>query len=137
MDESVALEPQQAIPVLRHRVFDSAKIPRFTLQLAGQVTEVMHPVGDQVVHVAISFQYAIHSEHRGRQDFGALFFKQAWPDDGVDEASFIFQGQEDGAAGGHRSLAHRDQAAGAHAAAVWAFVQFPRGDGSSAPQDRA
>jgi len=96
----------------------------------------MHPVGDQVMHLAVGFQYAIYGEYRCRQDFGALFFKQARPDHGVDEAGFIFQGQEDGAAGGHRSLAHCDQAAGAHAAAVRAFAQLLCGDGPSAPQDR-
>jgi hypothetical protein len=73
----------------------------------------MHPVGDQVMHLAIGFYHAVHSQHRGAEDLGALLFPQSWPHHCIDKAGFVFQRQEDGAAGGHGALAHRDQAAGA------------------------
>jgi hypothetical protein len=38
----------------------STKIPGFALQAAGEVAEVVHPVGDQVVHVAVGFQHTVH-----------------------------------------------------------------------------
>jgi hypothetical protein len=66
-----------------------------------------------VMHFAISLHHSINSQYRGTKYFSALLFEQAGPDYGVDESGFVFQRQEDGAAGGHGALAHRDQAAGA------------------------
>jgi hypothetical protein len=96
------------------------------------VTEVVHLVGDQVMYVAIGFQDAIHCEYRSAKYFSTLFLAQARPHHDIDKASLVFQGQENGAAGGHGALAHRDQAAGADAGAVRQGAQFSRGDGSSA-----
>lgn len=45
------------------------------------------------------------------------------PDDDVDHAVLVFQGDEDGALGGGRTLALGDQAGDMHAAAVGAALQ--------------
>jgi osmotically-inducible protein OsmY len=96
----------------------------------------MHPVGDQVMYVAIGFQDAIHREYRSAKYFGTLFLAQAGPHHDIDKTGLVLQGQENGAAGGHGALAHRDQAAGADAGAVRQDMQFTCGDGSPAAQDR-
>jgi len=38
----------------------SAKIPRSGLHAVGQVAEIMHPAGDQVIYVTFGFQHAVH-----------------------------------------------------------------------------
>ena len=95
----------------------------------------MDPLGDQVVHVAVGFHPAVDRQHRGAEDFGALPFEDAGPDHGVHETALVLQGEEQGAAGGHRPLAHRHQAAGTDETAVRQGVQFAGGQGPPALQD--
>jgi hypothetical protein len=52
-----------------------AKIPGPALQLAGEMTEVVDPVGDQVVHVAIGFQHAVDGQDLRPENFCTLPFK--------------------------------------------------------------
>ncbi len=79
----------------------------------------MHLSGDQVIDLAVTFQYAIHGDQRGIEDYAALAFPQALPDDDIDVSGFVFEGQEDGAVGGHGPLPHGDQATGAGVGAVF------------------
>ena len=84
----------------------------------GQRAEIMNTASDQVMNPVVCFQHAINRQQGGSDEFGALFFPQAWPDNHVDRAGFILECQENGAACRGRPLSHGDEAAGPDVAAM-------------------
>ena len=88
-----------------------------------------------MAHFAATFHVALpgalHRQQAGADQFAALALAQGFPDDDVDGAGFVLQRHEGHALGGAGLLAHGDDAAGAHGAAVGQVAQL--GGGAQLP----
>ncbi len=97
----------------------------------------MQIAGDEVLHAVHAFPAAAHPEQTRFQQCAATAQRQVRPDDDVDHAVFVFQGDEDGAFSGGRALALGDQASDMHAAAVAAPLQVAQAQDASLAHLRA
>ena len=92
---------------------------------------VAQVAGDQVAHLAAALGIAlpdpVHRQQARLQGRRALALAQAFPDDHIDAARFVLQGDEHHAFGGAGLLAHGHQAAGAHQPAIGQAVQLGGG----------
>ena len=80
--------------------------------------EVCQPVGYQVADAFLGFQFALYLQQLGVHQLFSLAFCEAAPNDDVDHAKFIFEGDEGDAAGGAGALSAGDQAGDADAGVV-------------------
>ena len=106
-----------------------------SLNRTAQLTQFAWQIRDALVDAGITGDDGGQIDHV--ELFGPLPFPDPRPDHCVYIAGFVLQCQEHRAAGCGRPLAHRDQAAGAGAAAVRQFHQFAGPPGAALTQQRA
>lgn len=76
----------------------------------GQIHQML---GDKVSGLALTLPFAVDAQQLGVQHFASLTLDQVRPEDDVDGACFVFNGNEDRAVGRAGPLPHRDNAASA------------------------
>lgn len=106
-----------------HR-WESVEVAAADIQAAEQRGEVMQLAGDEVLYAAFRFQFAFDHQQLRFQERTALAFGQLTPDDHVDHAVLVLQGDEGDPAGGLRSLPADHQACGADVPARRDFRQL-------------
>ena len=84
-----------------------AKIPTTRRQPAQQFAVIHQPLGQQVHDLPFALQHAEDAKQAGGEEFSALAFGEVGVDDDVGEAGFVFDRQEDDAAGGCRGVGGR------------------------------
>ena len=91
---------------------------------------IHQPFGQQVNDFPFALQYTEDAKQAGGEEFAALAFGEVGVDDDVGEAGFVFDRQEDDAAGGAGALAAGDDAGAAGWTVV--FQRAQRGGGEVA-----
>ena len=100
------------------------KVPRLREQASEQGGMILEAAGEDVNHVTFPLHFADDAKQARVQQLAALGFDQARPDDHVDGAGLVLEGDEDDARRGSRSLAHGDEAARTHGLTVFAGGQL-------------
>ena len=113
------------------------KIATRGLQRAEQRAVIGEAAGDQMQHITVAFEYAVHTEQTRTQQFAALAFGEVTPHDDVHVAGFILERDEDHARGGARALATGDDAGRMHGPAKRRIAQFGGGDKTQTLQTAA
>jgi len=73
---------------------------------------IHHPAGDQVYDLPLATDLPEDSQQSGAEQFSALTVEQLWPHDDVGKATFVLEGDEQGAFGGARALSAGHDAGG-------------------------
>ena len=94
------------------------KIPTPRIQPLQHRGQVGQPAGDKVADTLSGFQLALHLQQLRVHQFLSLAFGEAAPDDDVNHAVFVFEGDEGDAAGGAGALTASDQTCDLYPAVV-------------------
>src|SRR5690606_9115365 len=101
----------------------SMEIPRLRAQAAEHRAQVLQVARDEVFDAVHALPAPAHGQQGRAEQRLAPALRDAWPDDDVDHAVLVLQGDENRAAGGSGALALGDDAGGVDAAAVALAVQ--------------
>ena len=99
------------------------KIPGLGDKFSQQRGIIGEPAGDQVGDFALTLQSALHAQQAGGEQGSALFLGNITPDHDIDLPGFVFECDEDHAAGGAGSLAAADQSSHGHGSTAWRMPQ--------------
>jgi hypothetical protein len=102
------------------------EIPRARRHGTQQWRHVGQVPRNEVAHAVLALPLAGHREQARAQQRRALAIAHSLPDDDVDAARLVFQGDEDDALGRFGLLAHRDDAAGPRTGAVLQHAELLR-----------
>ena len=117
------------------------EIPARSAQRTQLICHVDQPLGNHVAHFAaallVTLPYAVHGQQARAINLLAKALSDGFPHDHVDATSLVFEGDEDHTLGGLGTLAHGDQAAGAHQATMRHVGHLCSGEQSLFHQFRA
>jgi hypothetical protein len=94
------------------------KIPTGGRQAAEQGRKIDQALGHQMDDRAFALDLPEDAEQAGAEQFAALLLDQPGVHDDIGQPGFIFEGDENNAAGGTRPLAAGDDSGSAHELAV-------------------
>ncbi len=85
------------------------KIARLRRQSTEPGAVIDEPPGEHVYHLAFALHFADHAQQTGAQQHLSLSLKQMRPDDNVDTAALVLQGDKHHTGRGSRPLARDHQ----------------------------
>ncbi len=97
-------------------------------QVAQQRRQIPQVAGNEMRHLALPLQRAVHRQEARAQEFAPLPLGEIAPDHDVDVSGLVFEREEGDAARGAGVLAIEDEACGACEAAVWESPQLGGGE---------
>jgi hypothetical protein len=104
------------------------KIPTGGRQAAEQGRKIDQALGHQMDDRAFALYLSEDAEQAGTEQFAALLLDQPGVHDDIGQPGFVFEGDENNAAGGARPLPAGDDSGGAHELAVGCVLQLAGGN---------
>ena len=85
--------------------------------------QILHAFGDDVDDAGFVLQLAADGDKTGADDNGAQALERLGPDNDIGDADLVFEGHEDDAFGGARTLAHQHEAGDGDARAAFHLIK--------------